>query len=177
MALNLPTQQQQQQQQRQRRQQQHHLFLHVSVCLSETIAEIIPPTSKYVKAGSSLRLACRVYLGEEGPDEAYKSTAVVHWFQDQRLLDPALDEASKSRISVESVVDKELKGWLQIDNVTPYDAGNYTCVPSYAIPAWTEVHILHGMIKKLLLEILLDMSTNNIRKTSFSQFFQTRKYF
>ncbi len=38
----------------------------------------------------------------------------------------------------------ELSGWLQVDAVTHYDAGNYTCVPSYAVPAWAEVHILHG---------------------------------
>ncbi len=43
-----------------------------------------------------------------------------------------------------SEVTTELRGWLQVDSVTPYDSGNYTCVPSYAIPAWTEVHILHG---------------------------------
>ena len=30
--------------------------------------------------------------------------------------------------------------------MTPYDNGNYTCVPSYAIPDWTRVEILNGNI-------------------------------
>ena len=38
----------------------------------------------------------------------------------------------------------ELSGWIRVDSATHYDAGNYTCVPSYATPAWTDVHILHG---------------------------------
>lgn len=31
--------------------------------------------------------------------------------------------------------------------MTPYDAGNYTCVPSYALPDWAQVFILHGKWK------------------------------
>lgn len=110
---------------------------------------------KYVKVGSSLRLTCRVYLGPQGPDQDYRETAVVHWFQDQRLLDPILDSwrpvaggvesGPQNRVTISSeFVHDELQGYLQVDNVTPYDAGNYTCVPSYAIPDWVQVHILHG---------------------------------
>ncbi len=58
--------------------------------LSETTAEILP-SSRYVKAGGSIRLSCRVYLGERGPDAEYRESAVVHWFHGQRLLDPAVD--------------------------------------------------------------------------------------
>ena len=113
-----------------------------------------------------------MYLGEAGPDEEYRQNAVVHWFHGQRLLDPAVDGVGvsgggggggvgdgdggggvgggtargkkKSRLSMGSEVKSELHGWLRLDGVTPYDSGNYTCVPSYAIPAWTEVHVLHG---------------------------------
>ena len=28
--------------------------------------------------------------------------------------------------------------------VTPFDSGNYTCVPSYAIPAWINIVVLPG---------------------------------
>ena len=48
------------------------------------------------------------------------------------------------RISMESEVTSELRGWLTIARVSPYDSGNYTCVPSYAVPAWTEVLVAHG---------------------------------
>ena len=37
-----------------------------------------------------------------------------------------------------------LSGWIRVESATHYDAGNYTCVPSYATPAWTDVRILHG---------------------------------
>ncbi len=49
-----------------------------------------------------------------------------------------------SRISIGSEVAQELYGWLQVDRVTPYDSGNYTCVPSYAVPAWIEIHVVQG---------------------------------
>ena len=37
-----------------------------------------------------------------------------------------------------------LVGTLEIRRITPYDTGNYSCVPSYAIPDWAQVHIMHG---------------------------------
>jgi hypothetical protein len=33
----------------------------------------------YIKAGSELRLACRVDLGPEGPDEHYRYLPAFHW--------------------------------------------------------------------------------------------------
>ena len=44
-----------------------------------------------MKVGGTLRLTCRVYLGNAGPDDTYAKTAVIHWFHDQRLLDPDLE--------------------------------------------------------------------------------------
>lgn len=101
-------------------------------------------STRKIKAGSTLKLTCRVFLGPQGPDQEFKDNAVVHWFHDQRLLDPDLDGGH--RISTKSKVDKELKGWLQIDRVSPYDTGNYTCVPSYAIPDWAQIYVVHGML-------------------------------
>ena len=37
-----------------------------------------------------------------------------------------------------------LLGSLEIRRITPYDTGNYSCVPSYALPDWAQVHIVHG---------------------------------
>ncbi len=50
---------------------------------AETRAEIPGPRARYVKSGSSLRLSCRIFLGPDGPDEDYRSRAVLHWFQGQ----------------------------------------------------------------------------------------------
>ncbi|TRY70331.1 hypothetical protein TCAL_09632, partial [Tigriopus californicus] len=148
----------------------------IQLDIMETTAEIMGPTEKYVKVGSSLRLTCRVYLGPQGPDQDYRETAVVHWFQDQRLLDPILDSWRPAAGAVESGTHKrvtissefvhdELQGYLQVDNVTPYDAGNYTCVPSYAIPDWVQVHILHeenqARLHNEVSEVKVDVSTAN----------------
>ena len=42
----------------------------------------------FLKAGSQLRLHCSVDLGEQGPDQHFLSSAVLHWFLGQRLIDP-----------------------------------------------------------------------------------------
>ena len=34
--------------------------------------------------------------------------------------------------------------FFQVEKVSQYDNGNYSCVPSYAIPDWIRVEILHG---------------------------------
>ena len=60
---------------------------------AETKAQIRGP-SEYIHSGSSLKLACCVILGPQGPDENYARTAVIHWFQEQQLLDPELEVAA-----------------------------------------------------------------------------------
>ena len=129
--------------------------------VAETKARIAGKLDRVVKVGSTLRLTCRVFLGRSGPDEDYKQTAVVHWFQDSRLLDPDLEnwlshqkgskagglDGGRSPPKLATgmeVTEKGIRGWLEVRRVTPYDAGNYSCVPSYAIPDWTQVHIMHG---------------------------------
>ena len=46
------------------------------------------PREVFLKAGSQLRLHCAVHLGEQGPDQHFLTTAVLHWFLGQRLIDP-----------------------------------------------------------------------------------------
>lgn len=132
------------------------------VLRAETKAEIVGDTAeRLVKAGSTLKLACKVYLGEMGPDKEYTDTAVIHWFHDQRLLDadlatwrtlpglaPSSDLRGLRKLSIRTEVDSTgIKGWLVVRRTTHYDAGNYTCVPSYAIPDWVQVHVIHGMFR------------------------------
>ena len=144
-------------------------------CL-ETQAKIDGDVDHFVKVGGTLRLSCRVYLGHQGPDDVYAKTAVIHWFHDQRLLDPDLENWKSSRSMTEQsepsrltgsqksiskrgrrrrlkrqrlltkteVKENGLLGSLEIRRITPYDTGNYSCVPSYALPDWAQVHIVHG---------------------------------
>ena len=180
-----------------------------------------------MKVGGTLRLTCRVYLGNAGPDDTYAKTAVIHWFHDQRLLDPDLENWKSYRnalpkkvnsrrvitqtltksdqqfkvcikcntslillsiiwmcvrscllltkvlilqgrksgsrserrqrlnrhrlLTKTEVKDNGLLGILEVRRITPYDAGNYSCVPSYALPDWAQVHVMHGMTNLVLL--------------------------
>ena len=65
--------------------------------VTETQAKIDGDVDHFVKVGGTLRLSCRVYLGHQGPDDVYAKTAVIHWFHDQRLLDPDLENWKSSR--------------------------------------------------------------------------------
>ncbi|XP_023335299.1 protein turtle homolog A [Eurytemora carolleeae] len=112
----------------------------VNLVVQETRAEVTGPKELYLKAGSALRLVCRVNLGPSGPDQHFRDTGVLHWFQDQRLLDPEVK--NNSRISSHTHLDKIYQGWLNIDRTVPGDSGNYTCVPSYSTPDWVIVHII-----------------------------------
>ena len=71
--------------------------------VEETQAEIVGPAELFLRPGSKLELHCRVPLGRAGPDDHFRwtgsplmratvfflrRTAVLHWFQDQRLIDP-----------------------------------------------------------------------------------------
>ena len=116
---------------------------------TETKARIRGP-SEYIHSASTLKLSCQVYLGPKGPDSAYAQNAVIHWFHEQRLLDPELErwrsKSEHSRISTSTEIGANgIQGWLQITKVTPFDSGNYTCVPSYAIPAWIQILVLPGV--------------------------------
>ena len=51
------------------------------------------------------------------------------------------------------VTDNGLLGVLEIRRITPYDTGNYSCVPSYALPDWAQVHIMHGILIEISLNI------------------------
>ena len=59
----------------------------ISIGVEDTIAVISGPKEVFLKAGSQLRLHCVVDLGR-GTDEHFQETAVLHWFVNQRLIDP-----------------------------------------------------------------------------------------
>ena len=167
----------------------------------ETQAKIDGDVDHFVKVGGTLRLSCRVYLGHQGPDDVYAKTAVIHWFHDQRLLDPDLENWKNSRSMTEQREPSQLKGSqkgiskrgrrrrmkrqrlltktevkengllgsLEIRRITPYDTGNYSCVPSYALPDWAQVHIVHGNYMNALI-IFFQILINPVLKGKMRKF-------
>ena len=72
------------------------------------------------------------------------------------ISDPELERwrsrAAEPRIMTNTEIGPtSIQGWLEIQKVTPFDSGNYTCVPSYAIPAWIQILVLPGTTAILLL--------------------------
>ena len=59
----------------------------ISLRVADTVAVITGPKEVFLKAGSQLRLHCVVDLGR-GPDKNFRDTAELHWFVNQRLIDP-----------------------------------------------------------------------------------------
>ncbi|CAB4058650.1 unnamed protein product [Lepeophtheirus salmonis] len=136
----------------------------VSLNVLETSAEIPGPKRILVKEGSTVKLTCKVYLGEKGPDLNYRKNAVVHWFQGQRLLDPLLE----SRLIMRTEIGVALQGWLEIKNVSLLDTGNYSCVPSYAIPDWTQIHIMHDEKSAVLHEEMSEVKVDTSSQIALS---------
>ena len=59
----------------------------ISLGVANTVAVITGPKEVFLEAGSQLQLHCVVDLGR-GPDAHFRETAVLHWFVNQRLIDP-----------------------------------------------------------------------------------------
>ena len=114
----------------------------------ESKAVIRGPKERFLTEGSNLLLHCVLELGK-GPNTHYKQLAVLHWFHNQRLLDPDLNHkgSKKSLIDTRFMLARSLEGWLSITKTRQSHSGNYSCVPSYATPDWTIVHILPGKKK------------------------------
>ena len=132
----------------------------ITLGVADTVAVISGPKEVFLKAGSQLRLHCTVDLGR-GPDEHFRDTAVLHWFVNQRLIDPGAGREKNVRtatkittkfevkfmlLSVKILKQASCQGWITVSNSTPSYSGNYSCVPSYTTPDWVMVHIIAGLM-------------------------------
>ena len=108
----------------------------------DTVAVIEGASERILKEGSRLLLHCVVELGG-GPNRHFRESAVLHWFVNQRLIDP---EAGREvgRVRTRTRLGRNLEGWLSVLATTPQHSGNYSCVPSYTTPDWVLVHVIPG---------------------------------
>ena len=96
----------------------------------------------------------------------FRKTAVLHWFQDQRLIDPGAGREKGVITQVDLGSDLQVflvllgfrfflnfvgvvphsvaQGWLTVAKTSIHHSGNYSCVASYSRPAWLLVHIVAG---------------------------------
>ncbi|XP_055678837.1 uncharacterized protein LOC129787331 [Lutzomyia longipalpis] len=98
----------------------------------EARAEITGPSEKYLKPGSTLRLACRVQQSTEPP-------LYIFWYHNNRMINYDSDRG----VNVTTEADNRYSELL-IDQTSYSHAGNYSCVPNSAVPASTVVHIFNG---------------------------------
>ena len=117
----------------------HELF---KLRVRDTVAVIEGASERILKEGSRLLLHCVVELGG-GPNRHFRESAVLHWFVNQRLIDP---EAGREvgGVRTRTRLRRNLEGWLSVLATTPQHSGNYSCVPSYTTPDWVLVHVIPG---------------------------------
>ena len=120
----------------------------VTLVVRDTVAVIAGQEEKIIKEGSRLLLHCVVELGK-GPNKHFRSVAVLHWFVNQRLVDPAGGH-EVGEVETRVRLGRNMEGWLSIMNTSSKHSGNYSCVPSYTKPAWVMVHIVPGNTPLLL---------------------------
>ncbi|ERL86763.1 hypothetical protein D910_04169 [Dendroctonus ponderosae] len=94
----------------------------------EAIAEISGAPDLHIRAGSRLRIVCRLRHSTEPP-------AYVFWYHDHRMInhDPGVRVTIDRSTSI-----------LRIEDVDPSFSGNYTCYPANAIPSYVNVHVLNA---------------------------------
>lgn len=102
---------------------ENHLFL-------EARAEISGPTEKFLKPGSTLRLACKVLQSTEPPH-------YIFWYHNNRMIN------YDTGVNVSTESDNRYSE-LVIAQTSQTHSGNYSCVPNSAAPASTFVHIFNG---------------------------------
>ena len=90
--------------------------------------------------GQGLELYCNVDLGVNGADQHYMDNAMVHWTVNQRVL----QSNDRLQISYNLQHADLLQGRIVIASTVASDSGNYSCLPSYATPDWTMIHIVTG---------------------------------
>jgi Immunoglobulin domain len=89
----------------------------------------------HVRQGSTLSLTCSL-RAPVGPE------SVLVWYQDGKLIQL---EQARSTISLATERSENfLSSRLLLPRASVEDGGNYTCVPSEALPVSVLVHVLNG---------------------------------
>lgn len=103
----------------------------------------------HIKAGSSLRLVCRLQGSTETP-------AFLFWYRGTSMVNYDAHDGI-SVVTGEGVEEVAGAGAgqgaysvLRLDRAATRHAGNYTCVPANARPASIQVHVINGTCNGLV---------------------------
>ncbi|XP_017784031.1 PREDICTED: titin-like [Nicrophorus vespilloides] len=102
------------------------IFMELKVI--EASAAILGGPDVHLRAGSLLRLVCRLHQSTEQP-------SYVFWYHEDRMINYDL--------GVEVIPNRD-SSILLLQDADKSHAGNYTCHPSNAIPASINVHVLNA---------------------------------
>ncbi|XP_030760195.1 protein amalgam-like [Sitophilus oryzae] len=102
------------------------IFIELKV--TEAVAEISGAPDLHIRAGSRLRIVCRLRHSTEPP-------SYVFWYHDHRMIN--------HDVGVVVTADRSTS-ILLVEDVDPTFSGNYTCYPSNATPAYVNVHVLNS---------------------------------
>ncbi|XP_034243711.1 uncharacterized protein LOC117646701 [Thrips palmi] len=108
----------------------------------EARAEVVGAPDLHIKAGSSLRLVCRLQGSTETP-------AFLFWYRGTSMVNYDAHDGF-SVVTGEGVEEVAGVGAgqgaysvLRLDRAAQRHAGNYTCVPANARPASIQVHVIN----------------------------------
>ncbi|KAK8744657.1 hypothetical protein OTU49_000553 [Cherax quadricarinatus] len=107
----------------------------VKLIVVDAYSVIFGSSDVSVAAGGTLYLLCMVLQVSDIPD-------YILWYHNSQVID-----YSRSSISVK-IEEETRSSELQVRNINYTDAGNYTCVPSNATPAFVSIAVFKDINKK-----------------------------
>ncbi|XP_066156029.1 limbic system-associated membrane protein-like isoform X1 [Euwallacea fornicatus] len=102
----------------------------------ESKAKILGSADLHVREGSSVTFTCKV---AQGPHDLN----TVYWYKDNKILQP-LESNEIQRIQIQNTWKEALTSQLHINSVNWSDSGKYSCMPTAALPADTNLYVITG---------------------------------
>lgn len=108
-------------------------------------AKIMGSQEVHVKKGSTISLSCAVNV----------HASSIAWYHGQSIVD---FDSARGGISLETEkTDGGTTSRLMLTRAVLRDSGNYTCVPTGAISASVQVHVLNGKYNTSVIIVFYDL--------------------
>ncbi|KAG0432008.1 hypothetical protein HPB47_021245 [Ixodes persulcatus] len=111
------------------------MSLNISLAVVVVKARIPEGSNLYIQSGSTINLTCVVTDSRAPP-------VYVFWYHDDRMIHYHSARAAGIRVATERGPSTTVSR-LQVPDAATGDSGNYSCIPSYADPAYITVHVIN----------------------------------